>query len=174
MPGSGATVSVMGNKQQCQLYSWGRPLPICRRFDLPQNCESCQYSYFLTQHQATSAEWPSNTRPDCERLTPKVSGVLGPNKYVVKNQEMIVKTKKNMILNFTDRFQVHTRLQLKSQSIEVVTQMKILGATFTDRLFWNENSDSIIKQDRRSLPWPGDLYFDLCVPWLVLVLVGLG
>ena len=44
-----------------------------------------------------------------------------------KNQKMIVKTKKNMIVNFTDRFQFHTRLQLKSQSIEVVNQVIILG-----------------------------------------------
>ena len=30
------------------------------------------------------------------------------------------------------------------------------------------------KQDRRSKPWPGDHYFDFCVSWLVLVLVGLS
>ena len=30
------------------------------------------------------------------------------------------------------------------------------------------------EQDHRSKPWPGDLYFDFCVSWLVLVLAGLG
>ena len=65
MSGLGATGSIIENEQQRQFYSWGRPVPICRRFHLPQNCESGQYWYFLTQHQATSAEWRSNTRPDC-------------------------------------------------------------------------------------------------------------
>ena len=136
-------------QQQCQLYSRGRPLPIFWRIDFPQNCESGQYRYFLTQHQATSAEWPSNTRPDCGRLTPKVPGVFGQNQSVVqKSGNDCFNQKKNMIVNFTDGFQFHTRLKLNSQSIEVVKQMKVLGTIFTDRLSWNENSDSIVKKGK--------------------------
>ena len=56
------------------------------------------------------------------------------------------KPKKNMIVNFTNRFQFHTRLRLKSQSIEVVKQIKVLGTSFADRLSCNENSDSIVKK----------------------------
>ena len=51
-----------------------------------------------------------------------------------------------MIVSFTDRFQFHTRLQLKSQNIEVVKKMKILGTIFTDRLSWNENCDTIVRK----------------------------
>ena len=104
-------------------------------------------SSFLTQHQSTSAEWPTNTRPDCGRRTPKVPGVFGQNQSVIqKSGNDCWNQKKIMIENFTDRFQFPTRLQLKSQSIEVVKQMKILGTTFTDRLSWSENSDSILKK----------------------------
>ena len=64
------------------------------------------------------------------------------------NQEMIVSEKKTktMIVNFTDRYQFHTRLRLKSQNIEVVKKMKILGTTFTEKLSWNENCDTIVKK----------------------------
>ena len=71
-------------QQQCQLYSRGRALPIFWQIDFPQNFESGQYCYFLTQHQATSAGWPSNTRPDCGRLKPKVPRVFGQNQSVVQ------------------------------------------------------------------------------------------
>ena len=40
--------------------------------------------------------------------------------------------------------------------------------------FWFEFFWFLMRQDRRSKPWPGDLYFDFFVSWLVLVLVGLG
>ena len=64
------------------------------------------------------------------------------------NQEMIVSEKKTktMIVNFTDRFQFHTRLRLKSQNVEVVKKMKILGTIFNDQLTWNENCDAIVKK----------------------------
>ena len=51
-----------------------------------------------------------------------------------------------MIVNFTEKLQFHTRLQLKSQNIEVVKKMKILGTIFTDRLSWNENCDTIVRK----------------------------
>ena len=52
-----------------------------------------------------------------------------------EKEEMITSEKKTkyMIMNFTDKFQFHTRLKLKSQSTEVVKQMKVLGNIFTDR-----------------------------------------
>ena len=76
MPGSGAMGSIN------QSINQRRPLPICRQFDLPRNWETGQYLYFLTQHQATSTESSSNTRPDCGGVTPKVSGVFLQNQSV--------------------------------------------------------------------------------------------
>ena len=57
LPGSGAmgstTIPIVFQRKTAANF-W--------RIDLPQNCESGQYRYFLTQHQAISA---SNTPPDC-------------------------------------------------------------------------------------------------------------
>ena len=64
------------------------------------------------------------------------------------NQEMIVSEKKTktMIVNFTDKYQFHTRLRLKSQNIEVVKTMKILGTIFNDQLTLNENCYTIVRK----------------------------
>ena len=51
-----------------------------------------------------------------------------------------------MIVNFTNRYQFHTRLRLKSENIEVVKKMKILGTIFNDQLTWNENCDAIVQK----------------------------
>ena len=58
-----------------------------------------------------------------------------------------------MIVSLTDRFQFYTSCKLKSESIEVVKQMKVLGTIFTGRLSWNENSDSIVKKLNARMQW---------------------
>ena len=58
-----------------------------------------------------------------------------------EKQEMLISEKKTkaMIINFTDKYQFHTRLQLKGQNIEIVQKMKILGTVVTNNLSWDEN-----------------------------------
>jgi hypothetical protein len=51
-----------------------------------------------------------------------------------------------MIVNFTDKFQFHTRLQLKGQSVQIVEKTKILGTILTNNLSWNENCSNLIKK----------------------------
>ena len=65
-----------------------------------------------------------------------------------ENQEMLISEKKTkaMIINFTDKHQFHTRLQLKGQTIEIVPKMKILGTVVTDRLSWDENCTILVKK----------------------------
>jgi hypothetical protein len=51
-----------------------------------------------------------------------------------------------MIVNFTEKFQFHTRLQLKGKNIETVEKTKILGTILTNTLSWNENCSYLIKK----------------------------
>ena len=53
-----------------------------------------------------------------------------------ENQKMIISQKKTkaMIINFTEKHQFTTRLQLKGENIEVVNKMKILGTIIDDKL----------------------------------------
>ena len=49
-------------------------------------------------------------------------------------QKMIVSQQKTkaMVINFTDKYQFSTRLQLKGENIQIVDKMKILGSIVND------------------------------------------
>ena len=51
-----------------------------------------------------------------------------------------------MIINFTEKYQFHTRLQQKNQNIQVVDKIKILGTTFNNKITWDENCSIIIRK----------------------------
>ena len=61
---------------------------------------------------------------------------------------MIISKKKtkSLIVNFTNNYQFHTRLQLKGHNIEVVDKMKILGTTLTNNFSWTENCVILVKK----------------------------
>ena len=63
-------------------------------------------------------------------------------------QQMIISEKKTktMVVNFTDKYQFHTRLQLKGKTIEDVKITKMLGTILTSTLSWDENCANIIKK----------------------------
>ena len=51
-----------------------------------------------------------------------------------------------MIVNYTDSYQFHTRIQLKGQNVQIVDKMKILGTIITDQISWTENCNLLIKK----------------------------
>ena len=51
-----------------------------------------------------------------------------------------------MIVNFTEKYQFHTRLQLKNQNVQVVDNIKILGTTFNNKITWDENCSILIRK----------------------------
>ena len=53
---------------------------------------------------------------------------------------------KAMKVNFTDNYQFHTRLQLKNLHVEIVDKILILGTIITNKIFWNENCENIVKK----------------------------
>jgi hypothetical protein len=53
---------------------------------------------------------------------------------------------KIMIINFTKKYQFATRVKLQNDNIQQVTQAKILGTVFTDKLTWDVNCSVIIKK----------------------------
>ena len=54
---------------------------------------------------------------------------------------MVISEKKTkaMIFNYTDKYQLSTRLQLKGQNVQIVDQMKILGTVVNSDLTWTDN-----------------------------------
>ena len=53
---------------------------------------------------------------------------------------------KIMIFNFTNNYKFTTRLQLKSENVEVVKSSKLLGTIITDNLTWDENTNYLVKK----------------------------
>ena len=44
------------------------------------------------------------------------------------------KKNKSIIVNFTERFQFHTRLQIKNKNVEIVEKTKVMGTILTNAL----------------------------------------
>ena len=56
-----------------------------------------------------------------------------------------------MIFDFTRNYQFNTNLNLNSQNIERVDQMKLLGTIVSEDLKWDQNTEALIKQERDAL-----------------------
>ena len=56
-----------------------------------------------------------------------------------ENQKMIINEKKTktMLINFTEKYQFATRLQLKDENVEVINSTKLLGTIISDDLKWD-------------------------------------
>ena len=63
-----------------------------------------------------------------------------------EDQKMMINGKKTktMIFNFTENFKFTTRLKLKSENVEVINNIKLLGTIITDDLKWDLNTKSIV------------------------------
>ena len=69
------------------------------------------------------------------------------NKLTERQQTIISETKKKaMIMNFTEKYNFHTRLQLKGQNIEIVEKIKILGTVVSNQLSWDDNCSILVKK----------------------------
>ena len=53
---------------------------------------------------------------------------------------------KNMIINFTRKYQFGTRLEIDGKNIEIVKSAKILGTIITDDLSWDDNCAELVRK----------------------------
>ena len=74
------------------------------------------------------------------------------NKWT-RNQKMVINEKKtkSMIINFTQKYQFTTRLQLKDENIKTVDQMKILGTIINKNLTWDDNCKMLLEKVNRRM-----------------------
>ena len=61
------------------------------------------------------------------------------------------KKTKNMIFNFTRKFQFTTDLSVNDKKIEIVKETKLLGTHITDDLKWDKNTSEIVKKANRRM-----------------------
>ena len=61
------------------------------------------------------------------------------------------KKTKNMIFNFTKKFQFTTDLKVNDKNIEIVKEAKLLGTYITDDLKWDKSTSEIVKKGFRRM-----------------------
>ena len=64
------------------------------------------------------------------------------------NQKMLINENKtkNMVFNFTKKYQSCSRLKINNQNIETLKKTKLLGTIITDDLRWEENTKYLVKR----------------------------
>ena len=63
-----------------------------------------------------------------------------------EEKKMLINEKKCMIFNFTDKYQLTTRLKVNNAPIEVIDSTKLLGTIITNDLKWDDNTAAIVKK----------------------------
>ena len=54
--------------------------------------------------------------------------------------------RKNMIFNFTKKYQFTTKLNVNNVNIEIPKETKLLGTVITEKLTWDRNTEEITKK----------------------------
>jgi hypothetical protein len=65
-----------------------------------------------------------------------------------RNQKMVINQKKSkcMIFNYTKNYQFSTRLSIEGETLETVSETKLLGTVITNDLRWSKNATNIVKK----------------------------
>ena len=80
------------------------------------------------------------------------------NQWTIDQKMQINENKtKNMIFNFTDKYQFSTRLVLNDQNVEVLNSTKLLGTIICDDLKWDLNTSNIVKNPMQGCNYLGRL-----------------
>ena len=56
------------------------------------------------------------------------------------------KKSKNVIFNFTKKYQFSTGLSIQNEVLEIVPEAKLLGTIISNDLKWSKNTENIVKK----------------------------
>ena len=68
-----------------------------------------------------------------------------------KKMKLNEKKTKNIIFNFSKKFQFSTNLSINDQKIEVVNETKLLGTYITNDLKWKKNTAELVKKANKRM-----------------------
>ena len=154
-PGSGAQGATLGNQEfLSQTNENANCVPTSDRFKYVDDLTSLECIKLLSvglssynYHNHVPSDVPSEGYfIDSRNL--KTQQYINEINDWTKNQKMVLNSKKTkaMIINFINKYQFTTRIQLEDQNLEIVQKMKILGTTIDNKLNWDTNTDEIIKK----------------------------
>ena len=65
--------------------------------------------------------------------------------------QLNLKKTKNMIFNFSKKYQFTTNLKVDNSEIDIVTETKLLGTILTDKLTWDRNTEELVKKSYKRM-----------------------
>ena len=68
-----------------------------------------------------------------------------------KKMQLNLKKTKNMIFNFSKKYQFTTNLNVDNSEIEIVKETKLLGTILTDKLTWDRNTEELVKKSYKRM-----------------------
>ena len=70
-----------------------------------------------------------------------------------KKQKMVINQKKtkNVIFNFTKKYQFSTQFEIEGEELETVQEAKLLGTIVTNNLKWDRNTEFIVKKANKRM-----------------------
>ena len=70
-----------------------------------------------------------------------------------KKKKMVINQKKtkNLIFNFTKKYQFSTEFEIEGQKLETVQEAKLLGTIVTNNLKWDRNTEFIVKKANKRM-----------------------
>ena len=68
-----------------------------------------------------------------------------------KKMKVNEKKTKNLIFNFSKKYQFSTDVKLKGEDIETIDSIKLLGTTITNDLKWNENTKVLVRSANKRM-----------------------
>ena len=102
------------------------------------------------------AHVPSNVLENNQFIDPKhlktQENLNNINEWT-KKQKMVINQKKtkNVIFNFTKKYQFSTQFEIEGEELETVQEAKLLGTIVTNNLKWDRNTEFIVKKANKRM-----------------------
>ena len=102
-------------------------------------------SYNFKRHVSSNIETHNQIIPSINLKSQQHLNLI--NDWTKKKKMRLNENKtKNIIFNFTRKFQFTTDIAVNNRNIEVVKETKLLGTYITNNLKWNKNTSEIVKK----------------------------
>ena len=107
-------------------------------------------SYNFKRHVSSNIETHNQIIPSINLKSQQHLNLI--NDWTKKKKMRLNENKtKNIIFNFTRKFQFTTDIAVNNRNIEVVKETKLLGTYITNNLKWNKNTSEIVKKANKRM-----------------------
>ena len=121
------------------------------KFKFVDDLSFLELIYLINVHQHVPSDVPSHNQVVSAENLLSQKHLEDINTWT-KNQKMKLNEKKtkNLIFNFTKKYQFTTKLKVNDKNIDIPNEAKLLGTVITDKLTWDRNTEEIVKKHKKN------------------------